>query len=65
MKVLVWFGLGLGGAALAVAGRVWRVRHAKPAGPADAKKDELKMPSELLFKEPLNLPPEAMAAEKS
>ena len=64
MKVLVWFGLAFGGAALAVVGRVWLVRRAKPAGPADAKKDELKMPPELLFKEPLNLPQEVVMAEK-
>lgn len=65
MKVLVWFGLAFGVAVLAIVGRVWVIRRAKPVDAADAKKDKLKMPSELLFKEPLNLPQEAVAAEKS
>ena len=66
MKVLMWLGLGLGlgGAALAVLARFYPIRRAKPAGPAEAKKDELKMPSELLLKEPLNLPQETVLAEK-
>jgi len=63
IKWLVWFGLGLGGAALAFAVRVWVVRRAESASPADAKEDELKMPAELLFKDSLNLPQEAVAAE--
>jgi hypothetical protein len=65
MKVLVWFGLGLGAAALAVLARVYVMRRAKPAGLADPRKDELKMPSELLLKDPLNLPPETVLAEKN
>lgn len=64
MKALVWLGLGLGAAALAVLARLYVVRRAKPVEIPDAGKEELKMPKELLFKEPLNLPPAAAVAEK-
>jgi hypothetical protein len=64
--VLVSLGLGLGGAALAVLARLYVIRRAKPAVLLAAGKDELKMPRELLFKEPLNLPQEpAVVPEKS
>jgi hypothetical protein len=57
MKVVMWLGLGLVGAAAVVLGRLVAIRgSAKSPGPADAAKDELKMPSEILMKEPLNLP---------
>jgi hypothetical protein len=49
---------------LAVLARIYAIRRAKPAGPAQVKHDELKMPPELLMKEPLNLPPETVLAEK-
>ena len=64
-KVLVWFGLGLGVAVLAILARLYLIRRAKPPAVPDPKKDDLKMPKELLFKEPLNLPQEAVATEKS
>jgi hypothetical protein len=64
IKVWVWCGLAFGGIALAVAGRIWVARRAKPAEAADAKQDELKMPSELFFKEPMVLPQETVIAEK-
>jgi hypothetical protein len=57
MKVVLWLGLGLSGAAVAVLGGLYAARRSeKSLGPADAVKDELKMPSEILMKEPLNLP---------
>ena len=57
MKMVLWLGLGLGGAAVVVLGRFVAIRgSAKSPGPADAAKDELKMPSEILMKKPLNLP---------
>ena len=66
LKMLVALGLGLGVAALAVLGRLYMVRRAKPTELAATGKEELKMPRELLMKEPLNLPPEPMAVpEKS
>ena len=64
MKGLIWFGLVLGGAALAVLARVYVIRRAKPAELSAGGKDELKMPSELFLKDPLNLPPETVLAEK-
>jgi hypothetical protein len=65
MKVLAWFGLGLGGAALAVVARLYVIRRAKPVVLlSNAGKDELKMPPELLLKEPLNPPRETVLAEK-
>jgi hypothetical protein len=57
MKMVLWLGLGLGGAAVVIAGLLFATRRsAKSPGPSDAAKDELKMPSEILMKEPLNLP---------
>jgi hypothetical protein len=41
---------------LAVVAWFYAIRRAKSANLAGAGKDELKMPPELLFKEPLNLP---------
>jgi hypothetical protein len=57
--------LGLGGATLAVLARFYAIRRAKPADVSDASKDELKMPPELLLKEPMNLPQEAVMAEET
>ena len=67
MKVLVWLGLGLGGAALAVLARLYAIRRAQPPDVPEAGRDEdeLEMPPELLLKEPVNLPQEAVMAEKS
>jgi hypothetical protein len=65
MKALLWLGVGLGGAALAVLARFYVIRRAKPEVLANAGKDELKMPPELLFKEPMNLPQEVPVAEET
>jgi hypothetical protein len=55
--VVLWLGLGLGGAAVVVLGLLYATRRsAGSPGRSDAAKDELKLPSELLMKEPLNLP---------
>ena len=56
IKWWAWLGLGLGGAALG--GLAWfcAIRRAKSADLPNTGKDDLKMPPELLFKEPLNLP---------
>ena len=64
-KMLAWFGLGLGVAVLAILARLYLIRRAQPPAVPDAKKDDLNMPKELLFKEPVNLPQEAVATEKS
>jgi len=64
MKALLWLGLGLGGVALAVLARLCVVRLAKPPGVSAASKDDLKMPPELLFKEPLTALQEPVVAEK-
>ena len=63
MKALVWLGLVLGGAALGVVARLYLIRRAKPVAPANARKEELRMPPELLLKEPVAPPPEAAMAE--
>jgi hypothetical protein len=57
--------LGLGGAALAVLARFYAIRRAKSPDLSAARKDELKMPPELLLKEPMNLPQEAVMAEET
>ena len=57
-------GLVLGVAAVAIPARLYIVRRAKPAAPSNAKKEELEMPKELLFKEPVSLSQEAVATEK-
>lgn len=62
LKVLLWFGLGLLGAALAVVARLCIIRRAKPAELPSADKDELKMPPELLMKEPVEMPREAQTS---
>jgi hypothetical protein len=64
MKALVWLGLGLGCAALAVVTRILIIRRPNPSSASPASKDELKMPSELLFKESVMAPEEPVAAEK-
>jgi hypothetical protein len=55
-KVLIWFGLVVGVAVLAILARLCLIRRAVPLEVTDAKKDDLKMPPELLFKEPVKLP---------
>ena len=64
IKWWAWLGLGLGGAALG--GLAWfsAIRRAKSADLPNTGKDDLKMPPELLFKEPLNLPQEIVLAEE-
>ena len=64
IKWWAWLGLGLGAAALA--GLAWfsAIRRAKSADLPNTGKDDLKMPPELLFKEPLNLPQEIVLAEE-
>ncbi len=52
-KPLVFLGLVLGCAALAVVTRICLARRAIQRLPTDGEKDHLKMPSELLFKEPV------------
>jgi hypothetical protein len=58
----VW--LGLGGAALAIVAWFSAICRAKSADLPNTGKDDLKMPPELLFKEPLNLPQEIVLAEE-
>jgi hypothetical protein len=58
MKMVLRLGLGLAGAAVVIAGFLSATRRsAKSPRASDADEDELKMPSEILMKEPLNLPP--------
>ncbi len=64
MKALVWLGLGFGAAALAILVRLYLIRRTTLAEFSEAGKDEVKMPRELLFKEPLNLPPEPAMADQ-
>ena len=64
MKALAWLGLGLIGVALAVLARLFVMRQAKPPGGAASSKDELKMPSELDFKESVMAPEEPARAGK-
>ena len=65
MKLLLWFGLGLGVVALGVLARLYIVRHAKPlAIPDDAIEESLPTPG-LLFKEPVDLPQEPVTSENS
>jgi hypothetical protein len=49
-----------------LAGLAWfsAIRRAKSADLPNTGKDDLKMPPELLFKEPLNLPQEIVLAEE-
>jgi hypothetical protein len=65
MKALAWLGLVLGGAALAFLAHLFVIRRAKPPGDSAASKDDLKMPPELLFKEPLTALQEPAAAEET
>jgi len=64
MKALAWLGTGLGGVVLLVLARLCVVRLAKRPGVSAASKDDLEMPPELLFKEPLTALQEPVAAEK-
>jgi hypothetical protein len=64
MKALAWLGTGLGGVVLLVLARLCVVRFAKRPGVSAASKDDLEMPPELLFKEPLTALQEPVAAEK-
>jgi hypothetical protein len=52
-KAFLWLGSGLGLAALAVLARVCVIRRTKPAGSSEGGKDDLRMPRELGFKEPV------------
>jgi len=65
LKALLGLGLGLLGAAVAVAARLYLIRRAKGTeGPAPVK-DELKMPREMGFKDPINAPEApALAGER-
>jgi hypothetical protein len=65
MKGLMWLGLGLGVATLAVLVRLYIIRHTIPADFSADAKDQFKMPRELGFKEPMNLPQEPVMAERS
>jgi hypothetical protein len=49
---------------LAVVAWFCAIRRAKSADLPNAGKNDLKMPPELLFKEPLNLPREIVLAEE-
>jgi hypothetical protein len=64
IKALAGLGLGLVGMALAVLVRLLIMRQAKPLGGAGSSKDELKMPSELDFKESVMAPQEPAATGK-
>lgn len=64
MKALAGLGLGLVGVALAVLMRLFIMRQVKPPGGAASSKDELKMPSELDFKESVMAPQEPAATER-
>jgi len=57
-KALLWFGLVLAGGVLVVAVRLYLVRRVSPAELAALGKDDLKMPREMGFKDPINLPQE-------
>jgi len=63
IKVLVCLGLVLGGVAVAVLARLYVIRRTKLAFPSEAPKEELEMPPELLFKEPMNPAQETVAAQ--
>jgi hypothetical protein len=55
-KLGLWLGLGLGVVAGAVLVCLYAIRHAAESRDAfAARKEDLRMPSELLFKEPMNL----------
>jgi hypothetical protein len=64
-KLLLWFGLGLGVAALGVVARLALIQRAKPIKSPEAKEDDLRLAPGLLLKESVNAPPAAMAAEKN
>jgi hypothetical protein len=65
MKLLVWIGIGVGVVAFAIVARLYLIRRSEPIKVADDRKEDL-MPAEgLLYKEPVSLPPEALATEKS
>jgi len=65
MILMVCLGLGLVGTGVFVVTRLGATRRVKSAGPQAADKDDLKMPPELLFKEPMTLPQETAAVEES
>ena len=65
MKLLVWIGIGVGVVAFAIVARLYLIRRSEPIKVDEAKEDDL-MPAEgLLYKEPVSLPPEVLATEKS
>jgi hypothetical protein len=55
-KVLMWLGLGLAGAVLAVVARLCLVRRASLAALPSSSDEALRMPRELGFKEPIKAP---------
>lgn len=63
LKALLWVGLVLCGAALAVAARLYLIRRAKAGGPGPPK-EELKMPREMGFKEPIGVSEEPVMAKE-
>lgn len=65
MKVLVWLGLGLAGAALAILARLHAGRPAKPREVLTAKEDDLIAAPGLLLKESVNMPKETIVAERT
>jgi hypothetical protein len=60
-KALGWLGVGLGGVALAILGRLLITSHAKPREIPVSGREELPMARELLFKEPVTEPNEPVA----
>jgi hypothetical protein len=64
VKALIWLGLGLGAAAAAVVARLSLIRRAQIAAIPDPGKEDLRMPRDMGFKEPLNLPQEPALAEE-
>jgi hypothetical protein len=63
-KLLVWFGVGLGTATLAILGFLYAQRRAKPSEPPNAKKAKSIVPG-LLLKQPILPPQETVTAERA
>ena len=64
LKMLLWLALGLTGAAVAVAARLYLIRRARGTEVPAPGREELKMPRGMGFKEPINAPEEPALAEK-
>jgi hypothetical protein len=64
LKVLLWLGLGLAGAGVVVAARLYLIRRAKGTEDPAPVKEELKMPRGMGFKEPINAPQAPALAEE-